>query len=120
MAPAVSPCRSTQRGAILADHRPPLDAAVEALVGPQLRANECIDGWTVMPTDDLVVFIIDCDLQQELAPFIEKGRPRLGCGRTLVFARQSGSWQQVGLGSWGVGVDKLLLMFQAANKQEPA
>ncbi len=98
----------------------PLDPAVEALVLPELRAGQCIDGWTVLPNDDLLVFLIDRNLQQAVAPFVAAaGRPLLGCGDTLVFARKGRRWVRVGAGNWGLGPDKLLRTFQVAAREQP-
>ena len=93
-------------------HDEPLDPAVEALVLAELPASQCIDGWTVLPNDDLLVFLIDRDLQRAIAPFVAAaGRPRPGCGPTLVFAHNShlqrprSEMQMLGepLGWWSAG-----------------
>jgi len=101
------------------DEQPTLEPAVEALVAPRLLPNECLNGWCSLPTDDVVVLLIDRDLQKVVAPFVDKDGPRLGSGRTLVFARESGCWVQVATGNWGFGKSNLLQMFQVADKKQP-
>jgi hypothetical protein len=98
----------------------PLDPVVEVLVLPELRSGQCIDGWTVLPNDDLLVFLIDYHLQQAVAPFVmAAGPPRLGCGDTLVFAQEGGRWVRVGAGSWVLGPDRLLRTFELAAREAP-
>jgi hypothetical protein len=112
-----------------------LDPVVQAMVEEQLTPNECIQGWTRTPTDDVVVYITNKDLKAayELAarnlhravrsshsftPWWEVST-FLGHGRSLVFADQEEEWVQVGLGSWGQGLSDLLRYFEVMAQDDP-
>jgi hypothetical protein len=98
----------------------PLDPAIEVQVAAQLRTNECIHWWLIVPTGDLVVALIDRDLQRACARLTkEVAHQRLGWGRSLVYAQEGGRWRQVAAGAWGVGVWAILEYFKAANRAHP-
>src|SRR5258708_3239283 len=85
-----------------------LDPAVQRMINDKIKPNECIHGWATVPTDDLVVFLCDNDLEQSIQPIAKKIGRSLGRGRTLVFAFQGGKWSLVGAGFWGGGVERAL------------
>jgi len=104
----------------MAEGEPGLDPAIEAQAVAQLRPNECIHWSLLVPTGDLVVALIDRGLQQVCAQFLERmGHRRLGWGRTLVFAPQSGEWRQVSKGAWGNGVRAMMEYFKIADHEQP-
>jgi len=98
------------------DDEEPLDRAVELLVRDQLKSNEIIHGWSIVPTGDLVVFLCDREIERVTRPISEQVEKQLGTGRTLVFACENGTWSQVGLGAWRSLISHFLDYFQAMSK----
>lgn len=95
------------------DEQYQLDPAIQAMIDERIKPNECVHGWARVPTDDLVVFLSDRDLEGATQAVTQTVGHPLGRGRTLVFAFHDGEWSLVGYGFWGGGVQRLLQYFKA-------
>ncbi len=76
------------------------DPAIEAMVNERLHPNECVQGWSQLQADEILVRLIDQELHRVCQPIAKKFGRGAGTGRSLQFRRENGTWVFIGEGGW--------------------
>jgi hypothetical protein len=85
----------------MAKVNPKLPPVLKALVQERLQPNEFVLWYSRLNQGEVTVHLIDRELHRMCAPIAKKfGGKGSGCGRTLQFKLENGSWSFAGEGGW--------------------